>query len=98
MHDFKRAAKSRHLEYQIVSGTIRIRQIGQDESEAQVVRFDDDYPLRVTTVIRRSDGAKLLAQYEEEGPDPRRRLRFELEGPRDVRFDQTFIEDERRWR
>ncbi len=98
MHDFKRAVKSKTLEYQIVGGTLRIREVGQDESQAQVVRFDDDYPLRVSSVIHRSDSAKLLAQYRGEGPDLRRRLRFQLEGPMEFRLDQSFIEDERRWR
>ena len=98
MHDFQRAVKNKTLEYQIVAGTLRIREVGQHESQAQVVRFDDDYPLRVSTVIRRSDNAKLLAQYLGEGPDPRRRLRFQLEGPMEFRLDQSFIEDERRWR
>jgi hypothetical protein len=98
VHDFKRAAKDRLLEYQIVAGTLRVRDIGQPDSDARIIRFEDDYPLRVSTVTPRSDGAKLLAAYGKEGSDPRRRLRFQMEGPMEFRFDGSFIEDESRWR
>ncbi len=100
LHDFQRAARTRTLRYRIVGGSLRIRPIDTPESEARVVRFDEDVLLLVSSVAPRSDGAKLLSEYSYGAgrSDPRRRLRFQIEGPDGFRFEGSFIEDERRWR
>jgi hypothetical protein len=101
MADFKRTIKGRELRYHVVDEEFRIRPVGQPDIEPRVIRFGKgDYPLLVRPILPHSDGAKLLEQYRDDdnGPDPRRRLRFELEGPDEFRFGAAFIEDDSRWK
>jgi hypothetical protein len=101
MADFKRTIKHGRLRYYVVDGEFRVRPVGQRDLEPEVIRFGKgDYPLLVRPVLRHSDGDKLLEQYRDEanGPDSRRRLHFEIEGPDEFRFGAAFIEDGRRWK
>jgi hypothetical protein len=99
--DFRRTIRKGALVYHIVSGQLRIRDV-DEHGEPRVVRFEDrDYPLRIRPVLPQSDGDKLLAPYRGDHPpeaDPRRRLRFEIEGPEQFTFVGAFIEEEPRRR
>jgi hypothetical protein len=99
--DFRRTIRKGSLVYHIVAGQLRIRNVDED-GEPRVVRFEDrDYPLHIRPVLPHSDGDRLLAPYRGDRPpeeDPRRRLRFEIEGPESFTFVGAFIEEEPRRR
>lgn len=99
LKDFRHALRSGPLEYVIVGGHLRVREVGSAPDAARVFDFGgSEVPFWVSLVRRDSDPDKLLGDPEPvEGRLPRK-LTFRFEAPDGLRFEESYLEDGSRWK
>ncbi|MFQ5696741.1 MAG: hypothetical protein ACE5IL_00455 [Myxococcota bacterium] len=98
LRDFQRDLQRGPLEYRVVGGSLRIREVGSGAAEGRKVDFSGrSVPFRVELIRRNSDADKLLGRVQPvKGRQPRK-LGFEIVGPDDFRYRGSYLEDSSRW-
>lgn len=98
VRDFRRELERGALEYRVLDGRLRLREIGGDEAEAVELDFDGaEARFLVSSIPRASDGDKLLEEFEARLPAAtRRRLEIRIEGPEGLQLGGYYLEDEAR--
>lgn len=100
LSDFRHSIRDGEVTYQVTRGRLRVRPIGDAETEPLVLEFEGRQgALTVSRLRPTSDGYKLLAPFaREQGVErlPLRRLSFRLELPDAASVRGYYLEDAKR--
>lgn len=98
LRDFQRDLKRGPLEYRVVGGALRVRDVGSAASAVREVDFTGHrVPFRVVLAQRNSDADKLLGRVRPVKGRLPRKLGFEIVGPGGFHYRGSYLEDSSRW-